>query len=132
MPAWIENLTDNWTHIHYGLAAVLLALWLVSCVRLALAVSRAGRSFWLWLALTIASLGVVAWVVVMVDLRREANRRQRARTTDGPPDLAKTAGPGPACPHCHSRLNAEEFDAGAPAPVCPHCNLPLGQEGRYA
>ncbi len=111
-----SSLFENWTWLHWALAGLMAALYVMSCFRLAWTVRRNGRTPGVWFLITLVGTPIP----VAVALHRDAMTAKE--------DLARAHGPGPvrpdevrACPHCRQLLPPADRVPGG-LDRCPFCN----------
>lgn len=98
---------ETWHAIHWILLALLVILYLVSCLRVAARMGAIGRNPVLWFLLTL----VLTFLPALIVLRRHS---RTASMFGGFADATR-------CPHCSEVLTG----ADACAERCPVCRMPL-------
>jgi DNA-directed RNA polymerase subunit RPC12/RpoP len=122
----------------WGLLVGGAAFYLATCVRMAYHMARTGRSFWLWLVITIFATSIPATAVLFRDRSRALGQQLRTPERSGSPRSPGIQVPGHQgdevdadvdravrCGQCGRRLAAAEIDRTGPVPTCPHCHLPI-------
>jgi DNA-directed RNA polymerase subunit RPC12/RpoP len=103
----------------------MVAFYLVLCTRTALAMRRSGRSFWLWLVISIFTTSITATMVLFRDQRRgycPANLAEQTDQDEKEPD--RSAGGGDEmiiCDKCGRKMRLGELRRISGKPKCPHC-----------
>jgi DNA-directed RNA polymerase subunit RPC12/RpoP len=115
MPAFSDT---QWAFI-----LAMVAFYLVFCVRTALSMRRSGRSFWLWLVITIFTTSILATIVLFRDQRRGYNPASLAdRDERQGPDRSAAAGDETiTCDKCGRTMRPAELRRISGKPKCPHC-----------
>jgi len=110
------------TDTQWTMVVALAAFYLVLCTRTALAMRRSGRSFWIWLVITIFTTSVVATMVMMRDQRRgycPANLRDEdeAVSSGDCDDGDETV----TCAKCGRTMRRSELRRISGKAKCPYC-----------
>lgn len=113
----------DWSAAHIILLALLGALYVLSCVRISLAMRRTRRSAVLWFLVTLLGTPIPAMVALWQDSVRELRRRRRGR---GAATRRRTP---QRCPHCGEQFSAGNGEAGGAPGTCPHCHMPIDKKG---
>ncbi len=112
---------SDWSVGQWLAVALLAGVYLLTCLRVAIAMGRAGGNRLLWFLVTLLATALPAMIV----LWRRRIRPVRASPPSGriPPRPRRT-GPGiqvRLCPRCRQLLHPEELSG--PGPVhCPTCH----------
>ena len=109
------------TSFHWAMVGLLVACYLVICVRMATRMAHTGRNFWKWLAVTFFFTGIPAVIVLRrhgASLRRSAGPGQAGGAEPLEPPLRR-------CPRCRRFLPPAEMDEADGITKCPHCGLPV-------
>jgi hypothetical protein len=127
------------TSPEWGLVVGCVTFYVATCVRMAYHMARSGRSFWLWLVITIFATSIPGTIVMFRDRSRALARQiptpggSESPASSGSPDIQMSghrnpdddAGPTVRCGQCGRRLGNAEIDRTGPVPTCPHCHLPI-------
>ena len=115
----------------WALVLAMVASYLVLCTRTALAMRRSGRSFWLWLVISIFTTSILATMVLFRDQRRgycPANLAEQTDQDENEPDRSADAGTGTGagdetitCDKCGRKMRPGELRRISGKPKCPHC-----------
>jgi hypothetical protein len=121
----------DWSPTHGIVLGALVLLYVVSCVRVSFAMHRTGRSFALWLLVTLCTTAIPAMVVLWQDsLKRLGGAARPAGGGRGQAD-----GPAEAefvrCRHCGHLFSEAEARGAGGVRRCPNCDLPV-DEGMLA
>jgi len=111
------------TNYQITLIALMVACYLAICVRMALRMRRAGRNFWLWLAVTICFTGIPAVLVYFHDRMKQLQSPPRRRSRPAASNATSR------CRHCGRRYRGDEVDDLDGVATCPNCHLPLDEVG---
>jgi hypothetical protein len=114
----------------WALILAMVAFYIVLCTRTALAMRRSGRSFWLWLVITIFTTSIMATMVLFRDQRRgycpaslaEHDERQ------GPDRSAGAGGETITCGKCGRKMRPDELRRISGKPKCPHCGRKIARK----
>ena len=106
----IRSLFENWHPVHFALAGVLAALYVVSCIRVAVSAGRRGRSPAGWFLITFFLTAIPAAIM----FHRTARRVQG---DEGDTDVDASL----PCPFCEELIPRGELRKGLPL-RCPHCD----------
>ncbi len=122
------------SNYQWTILLVMAVCYLFLCVRTALRMKDTGRSFLLWLVVTVCLTSIPATIVLMIDQYRGrfGPWREEDDETDEPDDDAAERRPPKGtrrCPHCGSRFRTEDVDTVGGVPTCPSCGLTLDQAG---
>jgi hypothetical protein len=119
---------DDLNYFQWAMLAVLAAMYVLSCVRMAVRARNHGRSVAAWFFLTLFFTAIPAAIVFHRDFAR-------GRVAPKDADSASGTSSGPAamrrCPHCGKRIFASEISVRGPVSKCPNCNGPLSED-RFA
>lgn len=109
----------------WALLIAMVGFYLVLCTRTAWAMRRSGRSFFLWLAITIFTTSIPATMVMFHDRRRgycpadledeEEDEPAPQPSPDGHGDEMVT------CPKCGRTMRRSQLRRLSGKPKCPHC-----------
>lgn len=107
---------------HWAWVAALVVCYLAICARTAFRMARSGRSFWLWLVISVFLTSIPGTFVLMRDQVRGAPRRRRPRPASGPPEGGQVR-----CTRCGKPMRPADVDRSGGVAVCPHCGLPVDE-----
>ena len=123
------------TDTQWALILAMAAFYLVLCVRTALSMRRSGRSFLLWLVISIFTTSILATMVLFRDQRRGYCPASLAEQTDqdeNEPD--RSAGGGDdemiTCDKCGRKMRLGELRRISGKPKCPHCGRKIDVKKR--
>ena len=124
-----QQLTRGWTTAHYAIVGGLVIVWVGSCARLALAISRkTGRSFGGVFLLTVLTFGLAGWILVNRDMSQAAAKARARRARQ---DL-NAPGPVPglsiACPKCGQPITRQDLEEAGSLEHCPKCHANLAED----
>lgn len=107
--------------------------YLLLCTRTALAMRRSGRSFWLWLVISIFTTSITATMVLFRDQRRGYCPASLAEQTDQDEDEPDRSAPGDEmiiCDKCGRKMRPGELRRISGKPKCPHCGRKIDLKER--
>jgi hypothetical protein len=99
--------------------AILAGVYLALAAHTAWSMRRAGRRFWLWLAISVLATPAPATIVAFYDYFRSLAAQHRAGSTHRP-------GPG-RCLHCGGLLEGNTRRV-AGREICNNCNLAVDED----
>ena len=117
----------------WALILARVAFYIVLCTRTALAMRRSGRSFWLWLVITIFTTSILATMVLFRDQRRGCCPASLADRDEEKPDRPAGAGDGDetiTCDKCGRKMRPAELRGISGKPKCPHCGRKIDMKRR--
>ena len=113
------------TDTQWALILAMVASYGVLCTRTALAMRRSGRSFWLWLFISIFTTSILATMVLFRDQRRgycPANLAEQTDQDENEPDRSAGADDEMiTCDKCGRKMRPGELRRISGKPKCPHC-----------
>jgi hypothetical protein len=112
----------------WALVLAMVALYLVLCIRTALTMRRSGRSFWLWLVISIFTTSVVATMVLFRDQRRGYCPANMADRDEEEPDRAAAGDKTITCDKCGREMRPDELRRVCGKPKCPHCGRKIDRQ----
>jgi hypothetical protein len=107
---------------HWVWVALLIACYLAICARTAFRMAKSGRSFWLWLVLSVFLTSIPGTFILMRDQIRNLPPRRR-----GPRGGERAEAGQVRCSRCGRLFGPEDVDRSGGAAVCPHCGLPVDE-----
>jgi len=107
---------------HWGWVVLLIACYVAICARTAFRMAKSGRSFWLWLVLSVFLTSIPGTFVLMRDQIRSLPPRRR-----GPRGGEGAEARQVRCSRCGGLFRPEDVDRSGGAAVCPHCGLPADE-----
>ena len=116
------------TNTEWVVIIAMAGFYLVLCVRTAWAMRRSGRSFLMWLAITICTTSIPATMVMFRDQRRgycPADLEDEDEDDYEPAPQAGSDGSGDddmvTCAKCGRTMRRSQLRRLSGKPKCPHC-----------
>ncbi|MGB2821263.1 MAG: hypothetical protein WBF17_09805 [Phycisphaerae bacterium] len=107
---------------HWTWVALLIVCYLGICTRTAFRMARTGRSFWLWLIISVFLTSIPGTFVLMRDQLRGMPQRRRRPPASRPPEG------GPLrCSHCGKLTRPDDLDRSGGVTTCPHCGMTVNE-----
>lgn len=144
MAGFMDNPTLLWV-------ALLVALYLYTCWRIATQARARGRSAIPWFFISLFFTSLPAVVMFVRDEMHRRRARSQAAADSGAPDNSAIAGDSPtdascqagreaapqtdalaatglfSCPHCHALISRLDLDRSGGVAVCPRCGLAIDE-----
>jgi len=114
--------------VHWAILAVLAAMYVAMCIRIAWRAGRDGHSRILWFLITFFATAIPACILFMRD--RAKARASRGESSAGEIPAAHEPSPPVRCRHC-GRLVSPVAASGGGWKTCPNCGMVV-DEGRLA
>ncbi len=112
------------TDTQWAMLIAMVAFYLVLCGRSAWAMRRSGRSFWMWLVITICTTSIPAAMVMMRDHRRgycPADLQDEDAPAPADDSDSDDGGETVTCQKCGRTMRRSELRRISGKPKCPHC-----------
>jgi len=117
------------TNTGWATLAAMAAIYLVLCTRTAWAMKRTGRSFLMWLAITIFTTSIPATMVMFRDQRRgycpadleDDDEYDDQLDAGRPRDADAHDKEMVTCPKCGRTMRRAQLRRLSGKPKCPHC-----------
>ncbi len=116
------------------LILAMVAFYLVLCTRTAWSMRRSGRSFLLWLVITIFTTSILATMVLFRDQRRgycPASLADQDREEEKPGRSADAEDKTITCDKCDRKMRSSELRRISGKPKCPHCGRKIGLKRKF-
>ena len=115
----------------WALILAMVTFYLVLCTRTAWSMRRSGRSFLLWLVISIFTTSIPATMVLFLDQRRGYCPASLTDQDEKEPD--RSAGTGDemvTCDKCGRKMRPAELRRISGKPKCPHCGRKIDLKRR--
>ncbi len=113
------------------LILAMVTFYLVLCTRTAWSMRRSGRSFWLWLIISIFTTSILATMVLFRDQRRGYCPASLTDQDAEEPDHSDGAGDETiTCDKCGRKIRPRELRRLSGKPKCPHCGRKIDLKRR--